>query len=135
MQILIVEDNALIAMSLETTLTAAGYTVTGPAATRQRALAVAEATPPRIALLNIRLRDGSSGIELARTLKETWGTAVIFLTGDTIDTPERRDAAIGMLSKPHTDEALLQAVAFAGHIQDGDAAAQTIPIPKGLTIF
>ena len=135
MPILIVEDNALIAITLEATLTGAGYTVAGPVATRHRALAIAAATPPRIALLNIRLRDGSSGIDLARMLKEQWDTAVIFLTGDTIDTPEHRDAAIGMLSKPYTDEALLHAVAFAGQVKDGAAASQTSATPKGLTLF
>lgn len=60
---------------------------------------------------------------------------MIFLTGDTIDTPERHDAAIGTLSKPHTHEALLHAVAFAGRIENGDASAETMVIPQGLTIF
>lgn len=135
MSILIVEDNALIAMTLEATLTGAGYTVSGPVATRQGALDLAAATPPRIALLNVRLRDGSSGLDLARTLKEQWGTAILFLTGDTVDEPAHRDAAIGILSKPYLDTTLLYAVDLAGRLKNGDALNDTSMRPKGLTIF
>lgn len=135
MPILIVEDNALIAMTLEATLTGAGYTVSGPAATRKRALAIAAATPPSIALLNIHLRDGSSGIDLARTLKASWGTAVIFLTGDTIDAQEHHDVAVAMLSKPCTDSALLYAVDLAARLKSGAPPAETMNTPKGLTLF
>lgn len=135
MPILIVEDNALIAMTLEATLTGAGYTVSGPAATRKRALELATAAPPRIALLNIHLRDGSSGIDLARTLKACWGTSVIFLTGDTIDAQDHRDAAIAMLSKPCTEAALLYAVDLAERLKSGSPPAETMITPKGLTLF
>lgn len=135
MTILIVEDNALIAMTLEATLTDAGYKISGPAASTKRALEIAEATPPHIALLNIRLSDGGSGVTLARTLKQRWGTAVIFLTGDVIDEPEDRAVAVGVLSKPCTDHALLCAVDVARRIKKGETPEARTAVPKGLTIF
>ena len=135
MTILLVEDNALIAMTLEATLTEAGYKVAGPAASAKRAIEFAEAAPPHVALLNIRLSDGGSGVDLARTLKQRWGTAVIFLTGDMIDEPQDRAVAIGVLSKPCTDEALLSAVDFARQTVKGETRDTMTTVPKGLTIF
>ncbi len=134
MTILIAEDNALIAMTVESTLSDAGYTVLGPAASTERAIAIAERTPPRIALMNIELRDGSSGIELARTLKRRWGTTVIFVTGQVADAREHRDVAIGFLSKPCTDEALLATVLIADRIIAGEKPDRAT-FPKGLEIF
>jgi DNA-binding response OmpR family regulator len=134
MTILIVEDNALIAMTVETTLSDAGYKVLGPAASTDRAIAIAESTPPRIALMNIELRDGSSGVELARTLKRRWGTTVIFVTGQVADAREHRDVAIGFLSKPCSDEALLATIRIADQIILGEKPDRAA-FPKGLEIF
>lgn len=134
MTILIVEDNALIAMTVESILSDAGYTVLGPAASAERAIAIAERTPPRIALMNIELRDGSSGIELARALKQRWGTTVVFVTGNVSDAREHRDVAIGFLSKPCSDEALLATVKIADRIIVGEKPNRAA-FPKGLEIF
>jgi DNA-binding response OmpR family regulator len=134
MTILIVEDNALIAMTVEATLSEAGYNVLGPVASADRAIAIAERIPPRIALMNIELRDGSSGLELARTLKRRWGTTVIFVTGQVPDAREHRDVAIGFLSKPCTDEALLATIEIADRIIAGEKPDRA-GFPKGLEIF
>lgn len=134
MTIMIVEDNALIAMTVEATLSDAGYKVLGPAASTKGAIAIAEQTPPRIALMNIELRDGSSGIELARTLKQRWGTTVIFVTGQVVDARVHRDVAIGFLSKPCTDEALLATIEIADRIILGEKPDRAV-FPKGLEIF
>jgi DNA-binding response OmpR family regulator len=134
MTILIVEDNALIAMTVEATLSEAGYTVLGPAASTDRAIEIAERIPPRIALMNIELRDGSSGIELARTLKQRGGTTVIFVTGQVADAREHRSVAIGFLAKPCTDEALLATIKIADRIIAGEKPDRAA-FPKGLEIF
>jgi DNA-binding response OmpR family regulator len=134
MAILIVEDNALIAMTLEATLNQAGYTVLGPAPSAARALQVAAETPPRIALLNIHLRGDGDGAGLARALKERWGTTVIFHTGQATDARRHRAFAIGVLAKPCSDEALLAAVRFADGLIRGEPEDRAV-LPKGLEIF
>ena len=55
---LVCEDEALIAMTLESDLDEAGIRVAGPFATCANALAWAEANTPDLALLDYRLRDG-----------------------------------------------------------------------------
>ncbi len=65
---LIVEDQALIGMSLEASLEEAGFEVVGPFGRKAQALAWLGADTPELALLDILLPDGSS-VELARELK------------------------------------------------------------------
>ena len=63
MRVLIVEDEALIAMALADSLEDAGHEVVGPAATMAEALALCEGAPPELAVLDINLRDGSNGVD------------------------------------------------------------------------
>ena len=66
MRILIVEDEVPIAMALAEGLERAGHLVTGPASTMAEALALCEALSPELALLDVNLRDGSDGVDVAR---------------------------------------------------------------------
>ena len=70
MRVLIVEDEALIAMELERIVTDAGHSTVGPVSTVEQALAHA----PRVeaALVDLGLADGLSGAALARRLIELW---------------------------------------------------------------
>jgi len=65
---MIVEDQALIGMSLEASLEEAGFAVEGPFMSNAQALHWLENDAPDIALLDIMLKDGTS-LEIARTLK------------------------------------------------------------------
>ena len=65
---MIVEDEALIAMSLEDVFEAQGYRVTGPFSTCADALAALASAAPDIAILDATLKDGSC-LELARELR------------------------------------------------------------------
>ncbi|SCY48036.1 response regulator [Microvirga guangxiensis] len=65
---MIVEDQALIGMSLEASLEEVGFAVEGPFMSCAQALDWLENDAPDIALLDIMLKDGTS-LEIARTLK------------------------------------------------------------------
>ena len=54
-RILVVEDEALIAMDLQALLEEAGYCVLGPANTSEAALALIERDEPDVALLDVNL--------------------------------------------------------------------------------
>src|SRR4051794_29430602 len=66
MLILVVEDEALVGLVL--VLVRGGHDVLGPAGTAAEALALAERTPPELALVDINLRNGGDGVGVARTL-------------------------------------------------------------------
>lgn len=147
MKILVVEDDALIAMMLDLALADAGHTVLGPVSTAKQGLAVAELAPPDLALVNINLADGhGSGIELARQLHQRWGIWSFFVSGQRDAAYGARDVALGYIGKPYTPETVLQAVEIARAIALGDIAAPAmssarlelfhtlLPITRGLPI-
>ncbi|MXQ11920.1 response regulator [Microvirga makkahensis] len=65
---MIVEDQALIGMSLEASLEDAGFVVEGPFMSKAQALSWLENDTPDIALLDVMIKDGTS-VEIARALK------------------------------------------------------------------
>ena len=132
--ILLVEDEPLIAMALESELTDAGHTVRGPASTAARALQLAEISAPDLALVDINLRDGTGkGITLARELL-TRGTPSLFVSGQGMEARANRDAAIGLIEKPYSPEVVLKAIDVARLIFEGRSPAPD-SIPRGLELF
>lgn len=65
---MIVEDQALIGMSLEASLEEAGFQVAGVFMSNAQALQWLEGDAPDIAVLDIMIKDGTS-LEIARALK------------------------------------------------------------------
>jgi DNA-binding response OmpR family regulator len=66
---MIVEDQALLGLSLEAYLEETGFDVAGPFFTNAEALRWLEISTPDLALLDVMLKDGTS-IRIARTLKD-----------------------------------------------------------------
>jgi two-component system, response regulator PdtaR len=63
--VLIVDDDALLAYTLEGVLAAAGHTVVGIAPSFNKAVEIASHSPPELALLDYQL-DGRRGAEAVR---------------------------------------------------------------------
>ena len=80
--VLIVEDEALVAMFLTDVVDDAGLTAIGPASTPQEALAAAADTPPQVAIIDANLGAEGDGIALGGQLQRLHGTRIIFLSGD-----------------------------------------------------
>ena len=131
MRILIVEDEVLIAWMLADSPEGAGHEVVGPAATLGEALALCEAAPPpELAVLDINLRDGSNGVEVARALMERWGVRSIFASSDEmLEARRARSIALGCIRKPYRPETVLRSVEVAREVMDGRTPGQ---VPAGL---
>jgi DNA-binding NtrC family response regulator len=96
--VLIVEDEPMIASTLEMMLTDRGYNVAGPASTVRGALAVLETARPEVALLDYRLGGGTTE-PLLRVLQER-RIPVCMLTGYGRDTLPERYRQYPVLEKP-----------------------------------
>jgi CheY-like chemotaxis protein len=108
--VLVVEDEAIVAADLELRLERLGYNPIGSAASGEEAIALIEAAPPHLALLDIHLKGAMDGIALASVLRNEFRVPVVFLTGNAdAATLERAKVAesFGYLLKPF-DERLLQ---------------------------
>lgn len=107
---LIVEDEIFVALDLERILTDAGYAVKAIAADSDGALEAA--ADCSFALVDINLRDGATGPDLARKLAQDYGLKVVFVTANPgqIANPS---GALGYVRKPFSAEAILAAASVA----------------------
>ncbi len=112
-RILIVEDNVTIAMAMVMELESSGYEVAGPAVTNAQALELARADPVDLALVDVDLHGGDSGVELVGTLHRELGVPCLFVTGQGTQASEPVPGAFGVLAKPFKIRALRAAVAGA----------------------
>ncbi|WP_454850611.1 response regulator [Rhizobium binxianense] len=78
--IMIIEDEPLIAMDIEQMVESLGHRVTGIARTHAEAVALYNKTQPSMVLADIQLADGSSGIDAVNDILKTASVPVIFIT-------------------------------------------------------
>lgn len=102
-RILIVEDESLVAMELEATLDDMGHQGVGIAADSGTALRLVEKAP-EIALVDINLRDGPTGIALGARLSQDFGLNVLYVTVNPKSLGDGVPGTIGVLPKPYTAE-------------------------------
>ncbi len=102
-RILIVEDEAIVALDLKLQLEDLGYTIVGVAATGEQAIEAALAERPHLVLMDVHLQGPMDGIAAAQAIGQQHDAAVIFLTSHSDDaTVQRaaRTAPYGYLTKP-----------------------------------
>jgi DNA-directed RNA polymerase specialized sigma24 family protein len=100
--VLIIEDEALIALDLEALVENLGHRVVGVARTRTEAATIARNQRPGLILADIQLADGSSGLDAVNDLLNMFEVPVIFITAypERFLTGERPEPAF-LVSKPY----------------------------------
>jgi PAS domain S-box-containing protein len=102
--ILIVEDEAIVALDLRLHLEELGYVVDGVAASAQAAHGFVERRTPDLILMDVHLQGEVDGIEVAGAIRRTRDVPVIFLTAHSDDQTVMRAAGTapyGYLTKPY----------------------------------
>ncbi len=112
--VLIIEDEPLIAMDLETIVRDLGHEVSGVAVTRDEAVAAARAHRPGLVLADIQLADDSSGIEAVKDILSEFSVPVIFITAfpERLLTGERPEPTF-LITKPFQRGTVKAAIAQA----------------------
>jgi DNA-binding NarL/FixJ family response regulator len=130
MRILIVEDEALVAMEIESMVAMAGHEAIGQADDLDSTMAAIATQRPDVALVDIQLAQGCSGIDVAAALMAQ-GIPVVFATGNCISL-DRSDIALGCLQKPITDRALATTLAVIAAVLNGQPLP---PLHQSLRLF
>lgn len=109
--VLIIEDEAFIAMDIESLVRNLGHNVIGIARTHADAIKIAARQQPGLILADIQLADGSSGLDAVRDLLKSLEVPVVFITAypERFLTGERPEPAF-LISKPF-QPAMVSAVA------------------------
>ncbi|MHA6722340.1 response regulator [Sphingomonas sp. RS2018] len=100
-RVLIIEDEPIIAMDIETIVRDQGHEVTGVAVTRDEAVALAMEDRPGLVLADIQLADDSSGIDAVKDILAKFDVPVIFITAfpERLLTGERPEPTF-LITKP-----------------------------------
>jgi CheY-like chemotaxis protein len=111
-QILVVEDDGLIAMHLQEMLESRGFEVPGIFASGEEVIAyLGHTPPPDLILMDIRLDGKIDGLEAARRIRQRFTLPIIFLSGN-VDKELIRPAGTPgtCLSKPFSRRDLFEAI-------------------------
>lgn len=79
-RVLIIEDEALIALHLENIVRELGHEVAGKASSQAEAVMLAQAEQPGLILADINLGTGGSGLDAVVEILQTFSVPVIFVT-------------------------------------------------------
>lgn len=132
MRILVAEDSVVVAMLLEDMLSDGGHEMIGPATTSARALELAEQMHPDLALIDMNLADGPTGIGLAQALRRRWQVPSLIVSGQPMDACRYPNTALGYIGKPYLPEEMLASIDAAEKIIRGE---KPMIIPDVLTLF
>jgi len=113
--VMIIEDEAIIAMDIESIVADMGHRITGVARTRDEAVKLGKSDPPDLILADIQLADNSSGIDAVNDLLTELGhRPVIFITAfpERLLTGDKPEPAF-LISKPYSVDQVVSAVSQA----------------------
>lgn len=112
--VLIIEDEPIIAADLEGLVEDLGHKVDSIAATRTEAVKAAMQTKPGIVLADVQLADGSSGIDAVADILRDYNVPVIFITAfpERLLTGNKPEPAY-LISKPFRPENVKAAISQA----------------------
>jgi len=132
LNILITEDEPIQAEELQAIVRDLGHQVLGVAATVHAAMRLAEHAECDLALVDVHLRDGATGPELARRLWQENGIVVIFTTSNPDGIPDDFGSACGVLTKPLSEQSIKSTIHFVKDCMTMGCA--TRPKPYGLSL-
>ena len=124
--VLVIEDEALVALELESMLTDDGFAICGVADRKDDALRLAAERNPDVALVDLQLADGFTGPEVARLVADS-GCTVIFMTANANRVPDPFPGVLGLIQKPYTQNGLRAALRYVRAYCDGDRSATPPP--------
>ena len=112
--VLIIEDEAVIAADIEALVREMGHTVIGIAATRSEAAETVARAKPGLVLADIHLADGSSGIDAVKDTLEYIDVPVIFITAfpERLLTGQRPEPTF-LITKPFQPETVKASIGQA----------------------
>ena len=126
MKVMVVEGDAINALSIATELRLAGHAVLGPVSSSAAALQLAHAGHPDLALIDIDLEHKGEGIRVAEQLKSD-RVISIFLTSVTDEARLHQSDAVGLIAKPFRPEDIVAVIGVVAKMLLGDALPPSMP--------
>ncbi|MDB5433294.1 MAG: hypothetical protein JWP35_4410 [Caulobacter sp.] len=132
LSVLIVEDEALVAAELGFLVEEIGHQDVGHAMSGDEAVELAARLQPDLALVDVHLRDGPTGIDVARAIAQDCGGLALFMTANVKRLPADYAGACGVIGKPYSGHGVKKALRYLAVCLD-EGLAPGLP-PLGLTL-
>ena len=127
MQILVVEDDAVLAMVSALALEEAGHTVVGIVHDMQSFQKLTKLNGMDLAVVDINLAGANEGLEVARKLQEDQ-VPVLFISAQLNAARENTHLALGLLRKPYEIEDLIDSVEYVCNSSAASGLATKRPL-------
>jgi CheY-like chemotaxis protein len=113
LKILIVEDEALLAMDIEAMVEDAGHLVVGEVDSVPEVELLPDDIAPDLAFVDIQLAKGTSGLDVCRIIQTRWPDAfIVFVTANPKKIPADFLGAHGVIPKPFSRNGLMSAMRY-----------------------
>jgi len=113
LRVLIIEDEALLALEYELLLEELGCDPVGVAGDSVSALAMARELAPDLAVVDVNLQDGMTGADLGVAIAADPGVPVLFVTSEASHVDLDAERVLGALPKPFTSSGFAAAIDWA----------------------
>lgn len=113
MNVLIVEDEMLLAMDMEAMVEDSGHTVVAEVASLKDVEALDSNLDPQLAFVDLHLAQGSSGFEVCKLIQRRWPSSlIVFVTANVSKIPEDFSGAHGVIAKPFSHAGVVNAIRY-----------------------
>ncbi|AXB75994.1 response regulator [Novosphingobium sp. P6W] len=131
MNVLIVEDEILLAMDIEAIVEDSGHRVLAEAASLKDVEDLPDDIDPQLAFVDIHLANGSNGLDVALVIQRRWPDAlIVFVTANVSKIPEDFSGAHGVIAKPFSHAGIKHALRY---LADGVFyPPPSLPLPASL---
>lgn len=113
MEVLIVEDEILLAMDIEAMVEDSGHHVLAEAASLQDVEALPSNLNPQLAFVDIHLAHNSNGLDVCRYIRTHWPNAlIVFVTANVSKIPDDFSGAHGVIAKPFSHAGVVNVINY-----------------------
>lgn len=113
MDVLIVEDEMLLAMDMEAMVEDSGHHVVAEAASLADVQALPDDLAPQLAFVDLHLAHGSDGLDVSDMIQQRWPRAlIVFVTANVARIPADFGGAHGVIAKPFSHAGVVNALNY-----------------------
>lgn len=111
--VLIVEDEMLLAMDIEAMVEDSGHRVLAEAACLQDVEDLPADIAPHLAFVDLHLAHGSNGLDVCRLIQQRWpDTLIVFVTANVSKIPDHFAGGHGVIAKPFSHAGVVNAIRY-----------------------
>lgn len=110
---LVVEDEALLAMDIGMMIEDAGHVVVAEAASLSEVKSLTPSITPHVAVVDLHLAEGSSGLDVCAHINRHWADAVVvFVTANPKKVPADYAGSHGVVAKPFSRNGMMSVLRY-----------------------